>query len=536
MDNDFRQFREGKVVRGRVVKKLDGDITVDIGYKSEGLVPREETSRYTYYETLNEGDEIDVLIKRMDSGDGSVLLSKIIADKKAVFSKVKEAFQNGTALEGKVVKAVKGGFIIDFGANVTAFLPMSHARVQPEEIVDKNIPLKIIQLDEEKRNVVVSYREYVVEHAKKETEEVKSIFPVNEKVQVTISEVKENGLEVIKDGKSGFVPANELSWKSSGNTGEEFSAGAQLEALVVTNEGGKVMLSVKRTKDNPFSSFYSQYKPGDFVKAKIKNVQQEGVIVDLGNELEGVIEKSELSYFKKITNPEELYKAGDEVEAQVVSLDPEKSRVYLSVKRLQPNPWPDMEERYPVDSRVTGGIREIVEGEGAFVELEENIEAFVHMSNITWLESFKIADVLHIGDRKEFKILGLDKSKFRILLGLKQLQQSPWMNFLNIFKEGAIVDVKIIDIEDAAVVCEITDGINGRIPIKNKMKLNNKKGDVIKARLMKIDKDTKKIVLAAKDLEMTEEKKQLDEYLKTHEHSFKMNDLMNIPEEKKGEK
>jgi len=483
MENEIRNIREGKVVKGRVLKKNEGDIIVDIGYKSEGIVPKEETLRYTYYDEIKENDEIEVLVKRMDNGEGLVLLSKIIAEKKAVFSKVKESFQTAQPLDGKVVKAVKGGFIIDFGANVTAFLPLSHARVAAEEILNKVIPLKVIQLDEEKRNVVVSYKEASSEKSRKPAEENRPA--VSETVKAPE-----------KPAPVDTVPA---------------AAPAQVPA------------------------FAPGLKHGDRINVKVKRAAAEGLEVAVNSELDGFIQKHELSYFRRFTNPAEIYPEGSEIEAQVINIDKENRKVFLSVKRLDGNPWPEMEERYPVDARVFGTIKEIKEGEGAAVELEENIDAFVGKDDISWQGIDKISDILKPGDRKEFKIIAVDKVKFRIVLGLKALTNSPWASFVNIYKEGAVVDVKVSAIEEGCVICEVIEGITGRMSVKNSAKITCKRGDTIKAKIIKIDKEQKKVFLAGRDIEMTEEKKQLDDYMKSHEHSFKMNDLINLDKEKKGD-
>ncbi|MBN2754805.1 MAG: S1 RNA-binding domain-containing protein [Candidatus Goldbacteria bacterium] len=488
MENEIRNIREGKVVKGKVIKKSDGDLFVDIGYKSEGIVPKEETSRYSYYEGINEGDEIEVLVKRMDNGEGVVLLSRIIAEKKAVFSKVKESFQKATPLDGKVVKAVKGGFIIDFGANVTAFLPLSHARVPAEEILNKLIPLKVIQLDEEKRNVVVSYKEASGNQNRKPAEDIKA----SERQPETA---------VVK---------------------QEQPEAAEPEASAPVQQA-----------QSP--AFAAGYKPGDRINVKVNNITAEGLEVELTPELGGFIQKQELSYFRKINNPADVYSQGQEFEAQIINIDKDKNKVFLSIKRLEGNPWFDMEERYPVDARVFGTVAEIIEGEGIKIEMEENVDAFVGLDDISWQGFGKISEVIKVGDKKEFKILAVDKVKNRIVLGLKALTQSPWTSFANVYKEGTIVDVKVLSIEEGCVICEVIEGINGRMPVKNSSKITCKKGDVVKAKIIKVDKELKKVTLAGRDIEMTEEKKQLDDYMKSHEHSFKMNDLINLDKDKKGE-
>jgi len=530
-------IRDGMIIKGKVLRKTDGDVYVNINYKSEGVIPREETSKYTYFDALKEGEEIDVHVKRTETPEGYVLLSKIIADKKLVFARVKAAFKDGGFIEGTVTKSVKGGFIIDFGANVTAFLPMSHSKSYGEDIVSKKLPLKIIQLDEEKRNVVVSYKEYVSEKEKIETEVLTKNFPLNEKASVTVTQVLPDGVEVEKDGVKAFIPLAELSWKLLSKAEDEgIKEGDAIEVLVVNNEKGRVVLSPKRLHDNPFKSFTENYKPGDRIDAKIKDIFAEGLAVTMPDGMEGFVPAGELSYFKRIKDPSEMYKTGDAVKTCILKLDESKNRVILSIKRLEKNPWNNMEERYPVGARVMGVIKSFTGNEGAVVELEENIDAFLEASNISWAAFTNISDVLKIGDKKEFRIVDVDKSKYSIMLGLKQLTSSPWMVFAAKFKEGTFVDAKIIDIDDSSVSLQLMEGVISKIPVKNREKLRNKNGDVIKVKINKIDKDAKKVTLFAKDLEATEEQKQIDDYMKSHDHSsFKLNDIINFGQQKKEE-
>jgi len=534
--NEMENIREGRLVKGRVVRKKDGDIYVDIGYKSEGLVPKDETARYTYYDGLNEGDEIEVLVKRVETKDGLVILSKIIADKKAVFGRVKDSFKTGALLEGKVTKAVKGGFIIDFGANVTAFLPMSHARLTPESAVDKMLALKVIQLDEEKRNVVVSYKDAVAEQEKKKEELLKGVFPDGARTEVTIKARTEGGYEAERDGVAAFLPETEISWHKPLRQGEEPLPGSVVSVIVTGVEKGVPQLSIRRLTDNPAASYAGEHKPGEKLEVTLTEVTQSEALAEIG-ELTAVLPVNEFSWLKRIRNLQEICRQGDKVEAVITLIDKENGRVYLSPRQASGNdPWHEMDERYPVDARVHGIVSEVTEGFGVGVELEENIEALVKAEDVSWTIPPKLSDVAHSGDKRDFKIIAVDKQARKIYLGMKQLTNSPWTNFVNTHREGAIYDVRVADIEDNAIVCELSPGVVSRIGIKNKLKLTCKKGDMIKVKVVKIDKDNKKVQVTGRDLEITEEKKQLDEYMKTHEAHFKMNDVFNFGNKDGGNK
>ncbi|MCE5299705.1 MAG: S1 RNA-binding domain-containing protein [Spirochaetia bacterium] len=524
-------LRDGMIVKGKVLRKQDGDIFVDLQYKSEGLIPKDETMKYTYYDELKPGDEVDVHIKRVETAEGFVILSKIIADKKIIFGKVKNAFKDGGFLDGRVIKSVKGGFIIDFGANVTAFLPMSHSKSYGEDIAGKTLPLKVIQLDEEKRNVVVSYKEYMTQKEKTEADALSTAFPVNEKAVVKVMQVLPDGIEVEKSGVKSFIPLSELSWSSVTDVAREgINEGMDLEVMVVSNEKGRIILSPKRLKDNPFKSFMDQNKPGDRLGVKVKEILPEGMTVSIPGGLDGFIPSGELSYFKRIKSASDIYKPGDELKACIIKIDEIKNRVILSVKRLEKNPWSIMEERYPVGARVFGTVKTLKEGEGAEIELEENIDAFIQPADIAWTPFASLSEVLKPGERKEFKIIGVDKNAYCIQLGLKQLTISPWVTVASRYKEGDYIDGRIMDFDDSGAIIDAGEGVTGRVAIKDRSKLIHKKGETIKVKILKIDSDAKKLFLASKDLEQSEEQKQIDEYMKTHEpeSGFKLNDVFNF--------
>lgn len=528
-------LREGSIVKGKVVKKTDDQIYIDIGYKKEGIISKDEIIKYNYQQTIQINEEIDVFIKRLEKDSDFILVSKIIADKKNVFNKIKKAYKDNIPIEATVIKMVKSGFIVDFGANVTGFLPMSHSKAYGKDLTGQKLQFKVITLEEEKKNVVVSYKEYFDEKVKNEEEKIKKIFPVNEKITVKVAGIKENGIEVAKEEFNIFIPSYELSYKRFINIAENFKIDSEIEAFVISTEKGEIKLSVKKNFPDPFEKFKAEKKPGDKVISKIVKIVKDGAYVDIEGVVDGFLPIGEISYYKRINNIEEIYKIGDEIETVIIKTDENQKLIIVSVKRLEKNPWHNIEERYPVGARVLGTIKEIIEGEGALIELEENFDAFMHISNISWFSFTSIFDVIKPGDKKEFKILGIDKNKYRLLLGLKQLSPSPWNSFVNKYKEGSLIDVKIIDIEDNYITCQIIEGVSGRIFIKNKSKVKYKQGDIINVKITKIDKEQKKVILFAKDVEITEEKKQLDEYIKSHEHTFKIDDIAKFDVKKKEE-
>ncbi|MBP7792652.1 MAG: 30S ribosomal protein S1 [Candidatus Goldbacteria bacterium] len=530
-------LREGNVIKGKVVKKTEDQIYVDVGYKKEGIILKDEVLKYNYLQTVQLGDEIEVFVKRLDKNTETIILSKAMADRRNIFNQIRKAHKENVSIEATVIKMVKSGFIVDFGANVTGFLPMSHSKAYGRDLTGQKLPLKIITFEEDKKNVVVSYREYFDEKMKQEQEKINKNFPVGEKIRVKITDLKENGMEVTKEGFCIFIPLHEISYRRHINVAENFKIDDEIDAVVISTEKGDVRLSIKKSFPDPFEKFLKEKKHGDKVKIKIDEIDGDGAFVDVDGVVDGFLPTGEISYYKKINNAGTVFKKDDEMEAVIIKMDENQKLVIVSIKRLEKNPWYNIEERYPVGARVIGIIREISEREGVTVELEENFDAFMHVSNVSWFNFNQISDVLKPGDKKEFKILGYDKNKYRLLLGLKQLSQSPWSSFINKYKEGNLIDVKITEIEDNYINCQIVEGVFGRIFIKNKLKVKYKKGDVINVKITKIDREQKKVVLFAKDVEVTDEKKELDEYIKTHEHTFKMDDVANFDNVKKeGEK
>ncbi len=528
-------LREGSLVKGKVIKKSENQIYIDVGYKKEGIIPKDEVIRYNYLDSMQVGDEVEVFVKRLDENMEFIVFSKIIADKKNIFNRIRKSYKENIPVEATVVKMVKSGFIVDFGANVTGFLPMSHSKAYGKDLTGQKLQLKIITFEEDKKNIVVSYKEYFDEKIKQEQEKINKLFPAGEKILVKVTGIKENGIEVEKESFNIFIPAFELSYRKYFNITECFKIDTEIEVMVASIDKGEIKLSVKKNLPDPFEKFINEKKQGDKVKIKIIELVQDGAYVDVEGIVDGFLPVGELSYYKRINNIGDVLKKDGEMEAVIIKFDENQKLVIVSVKRLEKNPWHNIEERYPVGARVIGVVKEIFEGEGVAIELEENFDAFMHISNVSWFSFNLISDVLKPGDKREFKILGIDKNKYRLLLGLKQLSPSPWNSFINKYKENSLIDVRITEIDDNYITCQIVEGVFGRIFIKNKSKIKYKKGDVINVKITKIDREQKRVVLFAKDIEITEEKKQLDEYIKSHEHTFKMDDIANFGSVKKEE-
>jgi|GEM_PF-1086393 len=534
-DFNYQNIKEGSIVKGKIIRKEQGKIYVDINYKTEGLIPDEETKKYDYYDKINEGEEIEVMVRNLKTDDGLVLLSKIIVDKRNVFFNIKKAYKEKYYIKGKVIRSIKGGYIVDLGANITAFLPMSHTKFYNGDILNKELNFKIIQLDEMRKNIVISYKDYFIEKQKKDQEEIKNLFPLNEKIKVLIKEIKEDGIIITKDNKEVFIYKSEISWNPYKKFSEKFKAGEEIETFVINNSSEKILLSIKRLKENPYKKFIEIHKQGEKLDVRIKEIMEDKIIVALTDEVYGIIPKEEISYLKKINNLSDLYKIDEEVKAVILKYDEKTNTIFLSIKRCFENPWNKMEERYPPGARVIGVVKKIIEGQGIEVELEENIDAFVNIKDVSWFNFNKIEEIIKIGEKKEFKILEINKNKFKLILGLKQLSLNPWNSFLNKYKEGMLIDVKILDFDNDEILCQIIEGVNGKLSLKTK-NINFKKGDIIKAKIMRIDKENKKVFLISQEIEKSEEKKQLDEYIKTHEHSFKMNDIINFENVNKEDK
>ena len=509
----LREFREGSIVKGTVLEIRPREVLVDIGYKSEGAIAGHE---FDDIENLQIGDEVEVLIVRLENEDGMVVLSKERAAAKQNWEKIVQVFNEGGLIKGKVKAAVKGGLLVNIG--VEAFLPGSQIDIVPPKdltpFIGNTYDFKIVKLIEDRRNVVLSRREII----EAERSEKRAEFMANKKIGDTVKGVVKNitdfGAFVDLDGMDGLLHITDITWGRLNHPSEALKVGQELDVMVldINKDKERVSLGLKQTQRNPWDKIEERYAVGAKVKGKVSNLMPYGAFVELEEGVEGLIHVSELSWTKRIARPSDVLAVGQEVEASVLGVNKDEQKISLGVRQLEANPWDEMEHKYPIGKTVKGVVRNMT-AYGAFVELEEGIDGMVHVSDMSWTRKINHpSEMLKKGDEVEAVVIDIDKNAQRISLGIKQLDDDPWKAIETRFKVGDRVKGKVSKIATFGAFVELEGDIDGLVHISQisedrveKVKDVLKVGQEIEARVIKLDKVERRIGLSVKAANYSDE-------------------------------
>ncbi len=459
-------FHVGQLVDGKVVGVSDRGVLVDFGYKSEGIVPAEEFTAEDGTLSVNEGDDVQVVLKAMHSGDGPPVLSRNDALARHSWDVLEKAFQDGTPVTGLVVAKTKGGLKVDLDG-VEAFLPGSQVDSRPVYSLDSylNGPIeaKIIKFSRRRNNVVLSRKVMTDEIVNAQKAETLSRIDVGYIVDGTIKNLTEYGAFVDIGGIDGLLHVTDMSWGRLHHPSEMFKTGDQVQVkiLKLDREKDKISLGYKQLQPDPWSTVIEVYPVGAKIKGKVSSVTDYGVFVELESGVEGLVHVSEISWSRRAQSPKRMFNKGDEVDVQVLGVDTEEKRISLGMKQFQDNPWDFVDLRYPVGTRITGRIRNITDF-GAFVELEEGIDGLVHVSDITWAKKIKHPkDVLKKDQEVEAIVTNIDKRNQRLSLSMKDLTPSAWETFVSAHRPGQVVRGKVSRFTNFGVFVELGEGLEG---------------------------------------------------------------------------
>jgi small subunit ribosomal protein S1 len=502
----LRDFKEGSIVKGTVLEIRPREVLVDIGYKSEGAI---SSSEFDDMENLQVGDEVEVLICRLENDEGMVVLSKERAAAKQNWDKIVTVFEEGGLIKGKVKASVKGGLLVNIG--VEAFCPGSQIDIVPPKdlapFIGNSYEFKIVKLIEDRRNVVLSRREII----EAERSEKRATFMGNKKIGDTVKGVIKNitdfGAFVDLDGMDGLLHITDITWGRLNHPSEILKVGQEVDVVLldINKDKERVSLGLKQTQKNPWDKIEERYAVGAKVKGKITNLMPYGAFVELEEGVEGLIHVSELSWTKRIARPSDVLTMGQEVEAVVLGVNKDEQKISLGVRQMESNPWDEMEHKYPIGKTVKGTVRNMT-AYGAFVELEEGIDGMVHVSDLSWTRKINHpSEVLKKGDELEAVVIDIDKNAQRISLGVKQLDEDPWKAIETRFKIGDKVKGKISKLATFGAFVELDGDIDGLVHISQiseerveKVKDVLKVGQEIEARVIKVDKTERRIGLSVK--------------------------------------
>jgi len=509
----FRDFKEGSIVKGRVLEIRSREVLVDIGYKSEGVIP---LSEFDDMEDLQVGDEVEVLLARLENDEGMVVLSKEKAAYKQNWDKIVKVYQDGGLIKGKVKAVVKGGLTVNIG--VEAFLPGSQIDIIPpkdlQQFVGNTYDFKIVKINDERKNVVLSRREIIEqERAEKRARFLESV-KIGSTVHGTVKNLTDFGAFIDLDGMDGLLHITDMTWGRLGHPSELLKVGQELEVIVldINKEKERVSLGLKQTQKNPWEETESRFPIGTKIKGKVTNLVPYGAFVEIEEGVEGLIHVSELSWTKRITRPSDVLSIGQEVEAVVLGVNKEEQKISLGVRQLEPNPWDEIEHKYPIGKQVKGTVRNMT-AYGAFVELEEGIDGMIHVSDMSWTRKINHpSEMLKKGDEIEAVVIDIDKNAQRISLGVKQLDEDPWKSIDQRYKIGDLVNGKVTKLASFGAFVQLADDIDGLVHISQlsedrveKVKDILKVGQEVEARVIKVDKTERRIGLSIKAANYSED-------------------------------
>ncbi|OIP63894.1 MAG: 30S ribosomal protein S1 [Nitrospirae bacterium CG_4_9_14_3_um_filter_53_35] len=536
-EETFKNAKEGSVIKGRVLKVTKDHVVVDIGFKSEGLVLSEEFMADGEFK-IKVGDEVDVMIEQVEDSEGQIVLSKEKADRLRVWENISKAYEETRSVEGVVLSRIKGGLSVDIG--IRAFLPGSQVDIHPvrnlEKFIGKKLQMKIIKMNQKRGNIVLSRRALLEEERKLLKVDTLKNLEEGKVIKGIVKNLTEYGAFIDLGGIDGLLHITDMSWGRVHHPSELFSLGDEVEVVVLKfdRENERVSLGYKQKSRDPWESGEKKYPVGSRVKGKVVSLTDYGAFVELEEGLEGLVHVSEMSWTQKIRNPSKVVSVGDIVESVVLNIDVKNKRISLGMKQAESNPWDIIVEKYPVGARINGAVRNLTDF-GAFIGLEEGIDGLVHISDMSWTRRIKHpSEILKKGETIEAVVLHVDKEKERLSLGIKQLVPDPWTDVAEKFRIDSVVTGRVIKITDFGVFVELENGIEGLIHIsevdldphakvENILSINTD----IKAAVVKIDAEERKIGLSIKKYLEGLESAELKEYMESHEAMrTTMGDLM----------
>jgi small subunit ribosomal protein S1 len=509
----MRDYKEGTIIKGRILEVRPREVLVDIGYKSEGIINIHE---FDDADTLEVGDEIEVLLERLENDEGMVILSREKAMHRQNWEKIVKVFHGSGLIKGKVKAAVKGGLLVNIG--VEAFLPSSQVDiVQPKDLnayVGNTYDFKIVKLNDDRKNVVLSRRELIEqERAEKRKAFLETVKP-GETIKGTVKNLTDFGAFIDLNGIDGLLHITDMTWGRLNHPSEMLKVGQDVTVLIldINREKERVSLGLKQMSGNPWDKIEERFPVGQRVKGKVTNLVPYGAFVQIEEGVEGLIHVSELSWTKRIVRPADILSVGQEVEAVVLGVNKDEQKISLGLRQLEQNPWDEIEQRYPAGKQIKGQVRNMT-AYGAFVEIEEGIDGMIHVSDMSWTRKVNHpSEVLKKGDVVEAVVIDIDKTNQRISLGMKQLENDPWKDIDSKYKIGDLVKGTVTKLASYGAFVQLADEIDGLVHISqlsedrvDKVKDILKVGQEVEARVIKVDKAERRIGLSIKAANYSEE-------------------------------
>ncbi|MCB9210241.1 MAG: 30S ribosomal protein S1 [Ignavibacteriales bacterium] len=524
-DQSFQDLKEGEIIKGKIVGISDDNVVLDIGFKSDGTISRND---FTPTEEIKLGMDVDVVIESTEDEDGNLVLSKKRADFLKVWAQIIDAHEKETILTGKILKRIKGGMVVDI-MGIESFLPGSQIDIRPvrdfDAFVGQTMDFKIVKINTTTENVVVSHKALIEETISDQRKEILEGLDKGQILEGIVKAITDFGVFVDLGGVDGLVHITDLSWGRINHPSEVVKLDEKIK-VVVTDfdmEKKRISLSLKQLQPHPWENIDTNYKIGDKVAGRVVSLTDYGAFIEIEKGIEGLIHISEMSWTQHISHPSQHVSMGQNVEAVILSLDKGEKKISLGMKQLTPDPWQELLKKYPVGSKHTGTARNLTNF-GVFVELEPGIDGLVHISDLSWTKKVRHpGEIVKKGEQLEVIVLSIDTEDRKISLGHKQVTDNPWDNFETVYNVGKEEEVKVVRIIEKGVIAELALGVDGFIPASqlSPSKLKNLSlcfpiDTKLGAKVVEFDKENKKIVLSAIAALKDRTDAEIEEFIKEH--------------------
>ncbi len=519
------KISEGEIVKGRIAAISDSEISIDIGFKSEGVVPKNEFSNAG---DLHVGDEVEIFIERIEDQEGRLLLSRKRADFMRIWERITRAFDTGEVLQGRCLRRIKGGIVVDL-LGIDAFLPGSQIDVKPvrdfDAFIGRTLDVKVVKVNHPSENVVVSHKALVEAELADQRKAVLESLEKGQILEGSAKAITDFGVFVDLGGVDGLVHITDLSWGRVNHPSEIVKLDQTINVVVLDFDEQKkrISLGLKQLQPHPWENIQEKYQVGKKVNGKVVSLADYGAFIEVEKGIEGLIHISEMSWTQHIKHPSQVVSMGQMIDAVILNIDKEQKKISLGIKQLEPDPWLSLLEKYPVGSKHTGIVRNITNF-GVFVELEQGVDGLVHISDLSWTKKIRHpGEVVKKGDSIEVVILSIDVDQRRISLGHKQIKENPWEVFATTYNVGSETEGKVVRIIEKGVIVELPLSVDGFIPasqlsmtpVKNLVD-SFKVGDALPLKVIDFDKDSKKIVLSVVEYLRGKEQNLVDDYVSQH--------------------
>lgn len=537
-EKSFSGITEGEIIKGQILEITDANVIVDIGFKSEGVLTKDEFIDLSKFKI---GDEVELFLESSEDPDGNVLVSR----RKVYFLRTWEDLMNKhetqEIVQGRVMRRIKGGFVVDLNG-VDAFLPGSQVDVKPirdfDAFVNQTLDLKIVKVNEPRKNIVVSRRVIIEKDLESKREEILKTLEKGQVRRGVVKNITDFGVFIDLGGVDGLLHITDLSWGRVNHPKEILSLDQEIDVMILDfdEEKKRISLGLKQLQPHPWENIAERFPIGSKVKGTVVSLTDYGAFVEIEKGIEGLIHVSEMSWSHHVKNPAQVLKEGDKVEAVLLSIEPEERKISLGLKQLTPDPWENIEDKYPIGSKHGGEVRNLTPF-GAFVELEEGVDGLVHISDLSWTKKIRHpSEVIRKGQKINVVVLDINKGERRIALGHKQVEANPWDAFEDAYKVSTEVAGKISRLIDKGVIVTLPLGVDAFVPLSHLGKPNIKRaadhfkvGDELPLKIIEFDKENKRIVLSVSEYLKGKEKEETDKFMA--EHSLTRTTLKEIVEE-----